>query len=117
PGDHPDQRGRDHPRLDGLAHGTGEHGERGRARRRGRPDPEAHRRPSREARPAGRREEAGHGLPRRELRLMTPTSRSTVPAGPCRARRRTPAALLVLSAAVAALVLGGCRTADRALTT
>ena len=48
---------------------------------------------------------------------MTPTSRSTVPAGPCRARRRTPAALLVLTAAVAALVLGGCRTADRVLTT
>jgi hypothetical protein len=39
---------------------------------------------------------------------MTPTSRP--------GRRRTPA-LLVLTAAVAALVLGGCRTADRALTT
>jgi hypothetical protein len=39
---------------------------------------------------------------------MTPTSRP----GRC----RTPA-LLVLTAAVTALVLGGCRTADRALTT
>jgi hypothetical protein len=39
---------------------------------------------------------------------MTPTSRP--------GRRPTPA-LLVLIVAVAALVLGGCRSADRALTT
>ena len=39
---------------------------------------------------------------------MTPTSRS----GPRRA-----SALLVLTAAVAAVLLGGCRPADRALTT
>ncbi len=39
---------------------------------------------------------------------MTPTSRP--------GRRRTPA-LLVLIVVVAALVLGGCRSADRALTT
>ena len=39
---------------------------------------------------------------------MTQTSRA--------GRRRTPA-LLVLAAAVTALLLGGCRAADRALTT
>lgn len=43
---------------------------------------------------------------------MTPPFRSTV-----LAVRRTPTALLVLAAAVATLVLGGCRSADRALTT
>ena len=46
---------------------------------------------------------------------MRPTSRSTVPAG-LGPRGRRPA-LVVLTVAAAALVLGGCRTADRALTT
>jgi hypothetical protein len=46
---------------------------------------------------------------------MTPLSRSTAPAGLGRHGRRP--ALVVLVVAVAALVLSGCRTADRALTT
>ena len=46
---------------------------------------------------------------------MTPTPRSTVPAGLGRRGRRP--APVVLTVAVAALVLGGCRTADRALAT
>jgi hypothetical protein len=46
---------------------------------------------------------------------MTPTSRSAVSAPSHRPGR--PAALLVVTAALAALVLGGCRTTDRALTT
>jgi hypothetical protein len=46
---------------------------------------------------------------------MTPTSRSTVLAGLGRRGRRP--TLVVLTVAVAALVLGGCRPADRAPTT
>ena len=72
------------------------------ARRRGRPDPEAHRRAAREARLAGRREGARHRLPRRELCLVNTTTSRGGPPG---------RALLVLVAALAALVLGGCRPA------
>ena len=78
PGDHADQGGRVHPRVDGLAAGPRGQGEGGRADRGGRPHPGADRQASRAARPARRREEAGH---RSSATRTAPRERAAVRGG------------------------------------